>query len=247
MLTEDELKWMREVLRDYEFGEISPSYFYKKKTEIERNRNRGIVRKELDTLRNKMRKYTPDELLSFRKISDRDIHDYENFSVIYIIHNCNLDEYYIGQAVKVVDRARMHFLANAGNEEVYKDFSLGDTFSISCIPLNITSYSTLNELEDNAIRAYDSFHNGYNKMPGNVMDKYIFKNDDYEKAANLILDKIKGTELFASLTNDRKRMKYTRSLFTELELPENIHFRLGLVKCIKAYQKANKANIRNKE
>ncbi|MCY8285229.1 hypothetical protein [Bacillus inaquosorum] len=113
-----------------------------------------------------------------------------------------------------------------------------DTFSISLIPLSITSFLSLNELEDNAIRAYDSIHDGYNKMPGNVMDKYIFRNDEYQQAANLILNKIQGTELFSSLTNDRKRMIYISSLFAELRLPENIHFKLGLLKAIKEYQKA---------
>ncbi|MEC1289538.1 GIY-YIG nuclease family protein [Bacillus mojavensis] len=247
MLTKDELSWIRYVLQDYEPGNISPSYFYKEKTEFERNQNREKVQRELDALRNKMRSYTPEELLLFKNKKERERKGLYNFSGIYIIHNSDKDIYYVGQAVRVFDRAYNHFLANAGNDQVYGDFCLGDTFRISLIPLSITSFSTLNELEDNAIRAYDSINNGYNKMPGNLMDKYIFKNDEYQKAANLILDKIKGTDLFASLSNDRKRMKYTRSLFTELELPENIHFEMGLVKTIKAYQKANKANIRNKE
>lgn len=44
--------------------------------------------------------------------------------------------------------------------------------------------------------------------------------------------------MFSSLTNDRKRMIYISSLFAELRLPENIHFKLGLLKAIKEYQKA---------
>ncbi|MED4848307.1 hypothetical protein [Bacillus atrophaeus] len=56
MLSEDELSWIRNVLQDYVPGEISPSYFYKEITEFERNQNRGKVRKELDALRNKMRR-----------------------------------------------------------------------------------------------------------------------------------------------------------------------------------------------
>ncbi|UTL74790.1 GIY-YIG nuclease family protein [Bacillus halotolerans] len=240
MLTKDELSWIRCVLQDFEPGKISPSYFYKEKTEFERNQNREKVRKEFDALRNKMISYTPEELLLFKNKKERESKGLNNFSGIYIIHNSDKDIYYVGQAVRVFDRAYNHFLANAGNDRVYEDFCLGNTFRISLMPLSITSFSTLNELEGNAIRAYDSIHKGYNKMPGNVMDKYIFRNDEYQEAANLILDKIQGTELFSSLTNDRKRMIYISSLFTEFSLPENIHFKLGLLKSIKEYQKANK-------
>ncbi|MEC5220035.1 excinuclease ABC subunit C [Bacillus atrophaeus] len=240
MVTEDELNWIRNVLSDYEPGEISNSYYIKKKTEFERSQNKEIVRKYLDALRNKRNFYTPQDLLLFRNKKERDSQGLRDFSGIYIIHNSVKDSYYVGQAGRVFNRAYNHFLANAGNDQVYEDFCLGDTFSISLIPLNITSFSTLNELEDNAIRAYDSFHDGYNKMSGNVMDKYIFKNGEYQEAANIILDKIKGTELFSSLTNDRKRMIYLNSLFAELRLPENILFRLGLLKAIKENQKANK-------
>ncbi|MCY8083219.1 excinuclease ABC subunit C [Bacillus inaquosorum] len=238
MLSEDELSWIRNVLQDYVPGKISPSYFYKEITEFERNQNRGKVRKELDALRNKMRRYTPEELLLFKNKKERESEGLHDFSGIYIIHNSDKDTYYVGQAVRVFDRAFNHFLENEGNNQVYEDFCLGDTFSISLIPLSITSFLSLNELEDNAIRAYDSIHDGYNKMPGNVMDKYIFRNDEYQQAANLILNKIQGTELFSSLTNDRKRMIYISSLFAELRLPENIHFKLGLLKAIKEYQKA---------
>ncbi|ALC83899.1 MULTISPECIES: GIY-YIG nuclease family protein [Bacillus] len=240
MLTEDELNWIRHVLSNYKPFEISPSYFYKMTTEIERNGNKGIVRKELDELRKKMIKVTPQELLEFRNKNVRERRGIYNFSGIYIIHNCVKDIYYVGQAERIFDRAYQHFVINAGNAEIYKDYSLGDEFSISLIPLENTSFSSLNELEDNAIRAYDSFKNGYNRMPGNIMDKHIFKNADYEKAANLILDKIKGTEVFLSLSNNRKRMNYTSSLFSELKLPRNIHFLLGFVKMIKEYQKAKK-------
>ncbi|WJE55642.1 hypothetical protein QRE66_27960 (plasmid) [Bacillus cereus] len=94
MLTEDELNWIRQVLNDYEPG-ISASYFYKKNIEIERNKNKGIVRKELDSLRRKMIKYTPQELLELKSKKVRESRDINNFSGIYIIHNCVRDLYYI--------------------------------------------------------------------------------------------------------------------------------------------------------
>ena len=44
MLTESELSWIRDVLGDEPFGEISESYFYRKDLEIERTQNKGRVR-----------------------------------------------------------------------------------------------------------------------------------------------------------------------------------------------------------
>ncbi|MEK4660137.1 MULTISPECIES: excinuclease ABC subunit C [Bacillus] len=260
MLTEDELNWVRHVLNDYE-PDISASYFYRRNTIIERNNNKGIVRKELDILRKKMIKYTPQELLVLKSKKVRESWDINNFSGIYIIHNCVKDLYYIGQAEKVFDRAYMHFVKNSELQrgryelnvqfnlpEIYHDYNFGDKFSISLIPLGYTTLSTLNELEDNAIRAYDSLvPNGYNKNTGNVMDKPIFENDDFEKAANLILDKIKGTEIFLTLTNDRKRFQYSINLLSELGLPtKNSVFANNLSGLIKAYQKDNKKSNLNK-
>ncbi|MFJ7512568.1 excinuclease ABC subunit C [Peribacillus simplex] len=245
-LTEDERNSIRQVLSDYDpFKiEISPSYFYRKNTIIERNANKGTVRKELDDLRKKMIKFTPQELLEFRHKNVRESQN--NFSGIYIIHNCVKDIYYVGQAERVLNRAYKHFLENGGSPGVYKDYLLGDKFSISLIPLENTSFSSPNELEDNAIRAYDSLiPYGYNRSPGNVMDKHIFKSDNYQKAAELILDKIKGTDMFSSLSNNDKRMEYTRTLLSELVLPSNTHFLLNFVKMIKAYQKVNKKVFRN--
>ncbi|PEM69305.1 GIY-YIG nuclease family protein [Bacillus pseudomycoides] len=256
MLTENELNWIRQVLNDYEPG-ISASYFYRRNTIIERNKNKGIVRKELDSLREKMIKYTPQELLVLKSKKVRESWGINNFSGIYIIHNCVKDLYYIGQAEKVFDRAYTHFVKNPNRyelnvqinlPEIYHDYNFGDKFSISLIPLGYTAFSTLNELEDNAIRAYDSLvPNGYNKNPGNVMDKPIFANDDFEKAANLILDQIKGTEIFLTLTNNRKRFQYSIDLLSELGLPKNSPFAYSLADLIKAYQKTNKKRILNKE
>jgi hypothetical protein len=198
------------------------------------------VRKELDELRKKLMKFTPKELLELRNKNERESRGIYNLSGIYIIHNCENDIYYVGQAERVFDRTYMHFVIDKGNPEMYDDYRLGDEFSISLIPLEKTSFSSLNELEDNAIRAYDSFPNGYNRMPGNVMDKHIFKSDDYQKVAEFLVDKIKGTELFLSLSNRTKRIVYTSNLFSEHGLSFNANFINGFADVIKEYQKANK-------
>ncbi len=243
-LTEDELNWLKLVIgEDYEYDPTTlPAHYVRlKKAQFERNTNKKIVRKELDVLRDKMKKFTPQELLDFKNKNVRDRSAIEKFAGIYIIHNRVNNMYYVGQSDNVFDRAYNHFVQSpTGNPEIYNDYSLGDTFSISLIPLENTSFSSLNELEDNAIGAYDSFPKGYNRMPGNIMDKPFFNNDDYQKVADLLLNKIKGTESFFSLSNERKRRQYTYSLLSELKLPYNLHFIKGFVKVIKEYQKANK-------
>ncbi|WP_342045147.1 GIY-YIG nuclease family protein [Bacillus sp. OTU530] len=242
MFTEEELVWIREVFSDYdpELFQVAPSYFYKKETEYERNKNRENVRKELDDLRDKLMKVTPEELLELRNENKREQQGIENFSGIYIIHNCVKDIYYVGKAERVFDRAYQHFLINEGNPGVHKDYSLGDGFSISLIPLENTSFSLLNELEDNSIRAYDAFSYGYNRVEGTILDKPIFRNNDYEKVSDLILDRIKGTEVFSTLTNDKKRMIFILKLFKEFELPRNPNFQQNFMTVIKKYQKVNK-------
>lgn len=191
MLKNEKLVWIRGVLSDYDPFEISPSYFHKKKTEFERNKNKEFVRKELDLLSDNMMKVTPEELLVLKNAKEREKQDIDSPPGIYIIHNCEFDKYYIGQSESIFDRAYRHFVKGSGSVEVYEDYCSGHTFSISVLPLESTSFLTLNELEDNAIRAYNALvPHGYNKNPGNVMDTFYFKNNDYQKVANLILDKI---------------------------------------------------------
>ncbi|RCW74987.1 GIY-YIG nuclease family protein [Saliterribacillus persicus] len=248
-LTEDELKWIRGILRDYNHSseiEISPSYYYKKKTEYERNENREIVKTELDYLRDKLMKVTPKELLKLRSKTIREAQGIENFSGVYIIHNCVKDMYYVGQAKNIYLRANKHFLKNEGNSEVYKDYSCGDEFCISLIPLEKTSFSTLNDLEDNAIRAYESYPWGYNKMPGNILDRPIFKNEDYQKVAELILSKIEGTEWFLRISTSKERFRYTHSLLSEYQLPLDAHFITTFPKMIKECKYADKKRVHKK-
>ncbi|WP_147535635.1 GIY-YIG nuclease family protein [Bacillus marasmi] len=243
-LTEDELNWLKMVIgEDYEYDPTTlPAHYVRlKKAQFERNASKDIVRKNLDVLRDKIKKFTPHELFELKNKYVRESRGIENFAGIYIIHNRVNDKYYVGKSDNVFDRAYKHFLQEpTGNPEIYNDYSCGETFSISLIPLENTSFTSLNELEDNAIRAYDSFAKGYNRMPGNIMDKPFFNNYDYPKVADLILNEIKGTDSFFSLTNDRKRRHYTKSLVSELKLPYNIHFINGFVKVMKEYQKANK-------
>ncbi|WP_368298406.1 GIY-YIG nuclease family protein [Cytobacillus firmus] len=243
-LTEDELNWLKMVKgKDYEYNPAAlPAHYVRlRKAQFERNENKENVKKELDALREKLKKFTPQELLDIKNKDIRENSGIGEFAGIYIIHNLLKDMYYVGKSKSLYGRAYKHFLqVSTGNPEIYYDYTLGDRFSISLIPLESTSFTSLNELEDNAIRAYDSYPSGYNRMPGNIMDKPNFNNEDYQKAADLILNKIKETESFLGLTNDEKRRHYTNSLLSKFELPKNIHFIKGFVKVIKEHQKAKK-------
>ncbi|MER7908128.1 hypothetical protein ABTX84_33495, partial [Streptomyces sp. NPDC095614] len=223
-----------------------PHYVRLKKTEFERIENKEITRKELDNLRATMKVYTPEELFELRNKSARVNQGIKDFSGIYIICNTVTNDYYVGQAENVFDRAYKHFVADNGSRELYLDYyRLGHEFSISLVPLEKTSFSDLNELEGNGIAAYDSYTNGYNKVQGNYMDKPSFKNEDYQSVAELLLDRIKETEEFSALKNDSNRRNYIQRFFQEqLNLPFDVNLHWGfmqnLTKMIRQYQKANK-------
>ncbi|MBZ5752184.1 excinuclease ABC subunit C [Metabacillus rhizolycopersici] len=258
-ITEDERNWIRQILSaedsDSDPFKPSPNYVRLKKAQFEIRESKENVRKDLDTLRENMKKFTPKELIELSNKNVRESRGIKNFDGIYIIHNCVKDIYYVGQAVRVFDRAYRHFVTNpAKNEkryegtvefnlpEIYDDYHLGDKFDISLIPLGDTSFSTLDDLEAYAISAYNASveYGGYNRTHGNVITKVCFKNDSEEKAANLILNKIKGTEIFSNLKNNDDRRKYTHTLALELALPSNLNFRSNFSKSIKECQKANK-------
>jgi hypothetical protein len=259
-LTEDELNWLKQVLSgfhsDYKFRKIelyllkqhldeeqlSPGYVRLKKTEFERNQNKGNVRKELDALRKNIIQFTPNDLLELRNKRKREWCGFENFAGIYIIHNRIRDIYYVGQAERVFERAYHHFLEDRGNPEIYTDYCSGDEFSVSLIPLEDTSFTSLKELEDYAIRAYDSFPNGYNRMPGNYMEQRYSANDDYQKVAEFLLDKLKGTELHISLSNTRKRYNFIGHLCADLGLLRDERLARNFDMLMKLHKKANKKN-----
>ncbi|MBD1224806.1 GIY-YIG nuclease family protein [Virgibacillus halodenitrificans] len=241
MFTEKELTWMKKVLSTKKKKTVKTSYYYKKKTEYNRNKRRKRVRKSLDNLRRNLVKYTPNELSQLRNKTNREQKGVRNVTGIYIIHNCKNDKFYIGKSISVLDRVYDHFVKNAGNKGIYQDYCLGYEFNISIIPLEDTKYSNLNELEDNAIRAYNSLiPYGYNRNPGNVIDKAFFDNKKYQKVSDLILNRVKDKEEFSTLTNNKKRMRFIERLFKEFDLPLNINFQVAFIQAIKEFQRSNK-------
>lgn len=105
-------------------------------------------------------KLTPKQFQQLRASTKK------NFSGIYILYNQNKRMYYVGQAVKVLDRVNRHFTGK-GNGDVYADYKYGDRFVIRMIPLQGSGFRTLNDLERYAISWYDAYEHGYNKTRGN--------------------------------------------------------------------------------
>lgn len=247
MFTRVELKWMKRVLtiKKKSVDEVSASYIYRQTTVFERDKKRKIVRRELEDLRFKLEIYTPEEVLKLANEHERSSLGINNFSGVYIIHNYTRDFYYIGQSVKVFSRIHHHFKPKNGNPEIYRDYLAGHKIFISPLPLGETGYSSLNEFEDYAIRAYGCLDPyGYNRTSGNVMDHVTYSNEDYYKLTELLLSKLLESGELWDLTNDKKRINYIGNLFVEYNLPYNTEFQLGFRTAAKVFQKENKKETR---
>lgn len=103
---------------------------------------------------------TPQEFVAFKQNND-------DFAGVYILYNTNKGFYYIGQAKKILYRVTCH-LSGRGNGDVYSDYKYGDAFTIRLLKLDTSGYSSLNQLEKDAILTFDSYYNGYNKTRGNI-------------------------------------------------------------------------------
>lgn len=129
------------------------------------------IRKKIYGLANNSLEMTPSEFISMRKESfgGRGRPSYANkynFEGVYILYNKTKNLYYVGQGKQVLNRVNAHFTGK-GNGDVYADYKYGDSFTIKMISLEKSGFSTLNALERNTIRAYNSFAKGYNKTRGN--------------------------------------------------------------------------------
>ncbi len=114
---------------------------------------------------------TPQEFFEIRNASNggrgkKHISTQHDFAGIYILYNHTKNMYYIEQGKRVFQRVNNHFTGH-GNGDVYADFKYGDYFIIKTIELQNSGFSTLNELERNAIATYNAYAKGYNKTRGN--------------------------------------------------------------------------------
>lgn len=108
-----------------------------------------------------------DDFLDLRGelISSR-ILDESEFTSAYILHNETKDKCHVGQSVRVLSRINQH-LTGRGNSDVYADYKNGDEFTAQAISLISSGHESLNDLERDAIHAYDAFDSGYNRTRGN--------------------------------------------------------------------------------
>ena len=137
----------------------------------ERSIQEKRIRTKMEGLQNGTLEMFPQEFMTMRKniLAGRGRRNYAskyNFPGVYILHNVTKDKYYIGQGRQVLDRVNMHFTGH-GNGDVYADYKYGDIFTIKIIALANSGFSTLNELEKEAISYYDAYRRGYNKTRGN--------------------------------------------------------------------------------
>ncbi len=124
-------------------------------------RAKRLRRERLDALMRRDGGVTPEEFLK-RRLYD----DAGDFTGIYVLHNETNGKYYVGQSVHVLQRVHQHF-AGRGNGDVYADWKNGDSFTIQTTRLVDTDYDNLNNLERDAIEAYDAYGSGYNRTSGN--------------------------------------------------------------------------------
>ena len=126
----------------------------------DKDRQRKIEkRNQLDRLQSNEKECSPQEFFELRKGS-------EDFEGVYIIHNITKDKYYVGQSVHVLQRVNKH-MTGYGNGDVYADYKYGDRFTIKCLSLEKSVYSSLDRLEKDFIERYDAKEHGYNRRKGN--------------------------------------------------------------------------------
>lgn len=90
----------------------------------------------------------------------------EDFTGVYCLYNADRKMAYVGQAKKVLWRVRQHISGN-GCVEWYQDYRAGNTMTITLFPLSGSGIASLDQLEQDIIRQYDSYEHGYNKTGGN--------------------------------------------------------------------------------
>lgn len=127
------------------------------------------IRQQIHQLADNTLILTPEQFFKLRNRSIRGergiVANRYNFAGVYILHNQTKDQYYVGQAKRILNRVNNHFTGK-GNGDVYADYKYGDKWTIRMIALDESPFQTLNELERYAIQAYDAYTKGYNKNRG---------------------------------------------------------------------------------
>lgn len=129
------------------------------------------AKSRIKELKNNSIEVTPEQFFKIRNTKHatkgrKNVSTDKDFEGIYIIFNHSKNMYYVGQSKRVLQRVNNHFTGK-GNGDVYADYKYGNQFTITMIGLENSGFSTLNELERNAIATYSAYSKGYNKTRGN--------------------------------------------------------------------------------
>jgi len=124
--------------------------------------------RKIKKLASSVTELTPREFFELRKQKrgGRYISSTCDFAGVYVLYNHDKKMYYVGQAKSIFSRVNNHFTGK-GNGDVYADYKYGDDFTIKLLPLQNSGFDNLNDLEREAIAAYNSYAKGYNKTRGN--------------------------------------------------------------------------------
>lgn len=244
MFTEIELVRINDILSKENNPEDFAIYKYKKKTEEERERNKYHTLIILESLRTKQNKYTPEEILNLRLKINSTKMGFDELEGIYLIHNTTLNKFYIGKSKNVFNRVYDHFRKGSGSPEVYEDYDGGFDFAISFIRLEDSPYNDLDELEDNAIRAYNCIEPyGYNKVIGKIIDEDVFSLDEHKDISQLFIEKMKDDKEFYSYKKDNQLYFYVSNFCRDNNVVDNHHFKKTLMREIRNYRKLNKRKV----
>jgi hypothetical protein len=240
LFSDSELTRINDILNNENSSAKITTYVYKKKTEAERERNKYQTLVKLESIRNKQKEYSLEEIHTLK------IKELEKFQCLYFIHNKILNKFYIGKSEKVYSRICDHFRKGKGNSEVFEDYDSGFDFTISIISLKDSPFDDLDELEDNAIRAYNSMEPyGYNKAIGKIIDEDMFSLDEHKEISQLFIKKMKDDEEFYSYKKDNQLYFYISNFCRENNVVDNHRFKKTLMREIRKYRKLNK-KISNK-
>ena len=136
--------------------------------EIRLNKEIEKIDEELYRFLYNFKEITSEDFLYLRKgySGNNYLSNEYNVPGIYILNNNTENICYVGQGKKVFTRVNAHFTGN-GNGDVYADYKYGSAFTVRIVTLESTNYTSLNELEREYIRLFDSYENGYNRTRGN--------------------------------------------------------------------------------
>ena len=95
---------------------------------------------------------------------------------VYIIHDIDVDKYYVGQSVNVIKRVRGHFngrVSSGGSGDIDLALKMGHNIRVALLEFDSKLYRDLDHMEREYIKKFNSYYNGYNRTRGNGVSSNI--------------------------------------------------------------------------